>query len=330
MANTKGEFVFDPADLGKNFTKWRKELLTLPTFRFRDAFGDLFKIRTGVRYKESVGSLTGDMQIGPYDPMRVDTNDVTITARTLEVFLGSVVKQLDPNSAIQSIWDEYVAKGASAKNVPFVKYVAAYLMGKVSENLYSHVWDAVRNSSGTKTEDLCDGIETIIKKEIKTTAVDTAAKNLHVIESITSSNAEDVFKDFFRSADEKLRSQKLFLCCSQDEYWKYCDSYQANHGSLPYNQKFDQPVLEGSMGRVTIKPLDNVSNDFLKLVPAGNFMFGTDINGEEASMLIEPSKKSHFMVDLVATMFAGYQIERIEKEFMLIGMTETGIAAAKA
>lgn len=329
-ANTTGAVQFNPEDLGKNFVKWRRDLLLTPTFKFRDAFGGLFKIVSGVRYKESVGSLTGDMQIGPYDPFRVDHNDVGVAARTLEVFLGSVVKELDPNTAIQSIWDEYVAVGEKAKNIPFVKFVAGYLMNKVSENLYLHVWDGVRNASGTTTADLCDGIETIIKKEIKGGAIATDEKNLHVIDAITSSNAEDVLKDFYRSADKKLRAGKTYLCLSEDEYLAYCDDYQANHGALPYNQQFDKTVLEGTQGKCELKVVDNVAPNFLKLVPAGNFMFGTNINGEESKMLIEQSKRSHFLVDLVVTMFAGYQIERIEKEFIHIGMTQTAINAAKA
>lgn len=322
--------MFNPEELGQNFVKWRKELLTIPTRKFKDAFGNLFQIHTGVRYKEKVGYLTGDMQIGPYDPMRVDTTDVTVTARELEVFLGSVVKQIDPNTAIQTIWDEYVAKGAQGANIPFVKFVAAYLMGKMSENLYMHVWDGKRNPSGTETVDLCDGIETIINKEIKAGNIATDNGNLIAIEAITDSNAEDVFKSVFRQLDPKLRDRQLNLVCSFDEYWKYCDAYQANHGALPYNQKFDQPVLEGTMGRVKIKPVENVANNFIKIVPDHNFVFGTNIDGEETKMLIEKSKKSHFMYDLVATLFAGYQIERIEKEFMCVAASEAVINAAKA
>lgn len=321
---------FNPSDIGQNFVRWRKELLSTPAFKFRDAFGGLFKIRTGIRYQEKVGHLDGDMQLGPYDPFRIDEEAAKITARTLQVYLGSVVKQIDPNSAIQSIWDEYVAKGDSVKNIPFVKFVAAFFMQKLSENLYNHVWDGVRNDSGTKTVDLCDGIETIIKKEIKAGSVSTDNGNLYAIEAITSANAEDVFKDFYRHADKHLRSHaKHYLCCSHDEYLKYCDAYQSNHGALPYNQKYDQPILEGSLGRCEIKVLDGVADNFLKLVPAGNFMFGTNIDGEETKMEICKSNKSHFLADLVVTMFAGYQIERIEKDSMLIGMPTESITSIK-
>ena len=36
-------------------------------------------------------------------------------------------------------------------------------------------------------------------------------------------------------------------------------------------------------------------------------------------MLIEPNKSSHFLTDFVATMFAGFQVQRVEKEFLHVG-----------
>ena len=312
---------FTPAELGKNYVKWRKDLLTIPVESFRAQLGKLFSIHTGVRYQEKVGILDGNMQLGPYDPNRTDTESLTITARTLEVFLGSAVKTFDANTAIQSIWDDYVAKGDKVKSIPFVKYVAGYLVGKISENLAEHVWDGVRNPSGTTSADLFDGIETIINKEIAGGAISVANGNLVGIEdtSAVGADVEAIFKAFFRSANRKLRAQKTFLVCSEDEYLRYCDSYQENHGALPYNQSYEKNTLEGTQGRCTIFPVPFVADNFLKLVPAGNFIFGTNINGEETNMLIEPNKSSHFLTDFVATMFAGFQVQRVEKEFLHVG-----------
>lgn len=321
MANNNGAVQFQPTELGKNFVKWRKDLLTIPVETLRELLGKVFEIHTGVRYQEKVGVLTGDMQLAPYDPLRVDEEGVTIGARTLEVFLGSAVKSFDPNTAIQSIWDEYVAKGEAAKSIPFVKYVAGYLTGKLSENLGMHIWDGVRNANGTTSKDLFDGIETQIDKEITAGTISVANGNFVAISNILGegADAEAIIKGFYRAADRKLRAQKTFLICSEDEYMAYCDSYQENHGALPYNTQFEKITLEGSQGKCTICPMPYVADNFLKLVPAGNFIFGTNINGEETNMLIEPSKVSHFMVDFVATMFAGTQVQRVEKEFLLVG-----------
>ena len=321
MANTQGEIQFSPESLKQNFVKWRKDLLTIPTLNFRTQLGDLFEIRTGVRYQEKIGQLSGDAQLGPYDPHYTDTNDAEITARTLEVHLGSCVKQMDPNTAIQTIWDEQVAAGEKGKNIPFVKFLAGFYMRRISENLYNHVWDGVRNASGHRTVDLFDGIETIINKEITAGNISAANGNFKTIQTITTSNAEDVFKDFYRSANKKLRGMfpKLYLVCSEDDYNKYVDCYQANHGSLPYNNEFDKKILEGSRGKCEIKVVDGVSDNFLKLVPPRNFTFGTNVNGEETSMEIAESKTSHFLYDVIAKMFAGFQVARIEKEFLFVG-----------
>lgn len=328
-ANTTGAVVFNPEELGKNFIKWRKELLTVPVDTLKATFNGCFAVHTGIRHKEKVGILMGDMQIGPYDPKYRDTNDITIAERELEVFLGNAVKGFDPNTAIQSIWDEYVAKGAQGAGIPFVKYVGAYLMGKVGENLAMHVWDGKRNGAGHSTVDLCDGIETIIDKEIKAGAIATSEKNLVKIDALTAENAEEVLKDFYWSADKKLRAMNLDLHLTDTEYRAYCDAYQMNHGALPYNKEYDKVFLEGSRGKCRLV-VDNYNADsFLKLTPSKNFIFGTNVQGEETKLLIEKSLDSHFMYDYICTMFAGYQVGRIEKEFLLIGKTEAGINTAK-
>lgn len=71
--------------------------------------------RVGVRGKETVGELAGDMELGPYSLTRKDENGVTITGRTLETFLGSCVKPFEPNAVRESIWGSNVSRVMRSK-----------------------------------------------------------------------------------------------------------------------------------------------------------------------------------------------------------------------
>ena len=87
-----GKVIITEQELAKLTTsaaKLRKELLRMPLMALRDFLGHV-TLRTGIRYSETVGELTGHMELGPYSQTRVDNEDVNITPRTLYTYLGSV------------------------------------------------------------------------------------------------------------------------------------------------------------------------------------------------------------------------------------------------
>ena len=82
-----GKVTITADALAKSAASYRREILMMPVF----ALGEFLKhvtLRTGIRYSETVGELSGDMQLGPYDEGREDNEDVKITPRTLYTFLG--------------------------------------------------------------------------------------------------------------------------------------------------------------------------------------------------------------------------------------------------
>lgn len=122
------------AKLSTSSAKLRKELLKMPVF----ALGDFLQhvtLRTGIRYSETVGELTGSMELGPYSETRIDSDDVNITPRTLYTFLGSVVKKFSPNKIYQSIWGSNFTKGEALKSTDITQQVLAFLAKKVGEAL---------------------------------------------------------------------------------------------------------------------------------------------------------------------------------------------------
>lgn len=133
MAVTEGSTIqITPDSLNTSFAKYRKELIQIPS-RALDEVAKYMSRRVGVRGKETVGQLDGDMEIGPYSLTRTDENGVTIAGRTLETYLGSGIKPFEPNAVRESIYGSNVFQGDALKNQPITKIVGAYLFGKTGE-----------------------------------------------------------------------------------------------------------------------------------------------------------------------------------------------------
>ncbi|MGM9697977.1 MAG: hypothetical protein ACI3Y0_04970 [Prevotella sp.] len=323
MADTQGSVNITPEELQKSFHTYRKELIQMPVFSLQRAL-PVFTLRTGVRYKETVGELSGDMQLRPYDAKAIDTKDVKIVGRTLETYLGSCVKAFDPNSVVQSIYGSSTVQGEGLKNVPITAQVAAFFMKKIGDALFKCLFTAKRNPSGTETKDLFDGLATIADNEILAGKISESAGNLIEVDPITDVNAEDVFNEIYEAADTHLQDEDTILLCSGQNYRKYCKAYQTNHGSLPYNQSFERPFIEGSNQKCRIETLPNVPADFLQISTKPNCLIGVATSGPDVKFEIKNSLTSHFWVDFVATMFMGCQYESISKERLLVAKCKAG------
>lgn len=317
MPNTSGEINITLQSLQTSFRTDRRELATMPLFSMSEILPYMTLI-TGLRHKLSVSELVGDMQIGNYSKTRRDDNDFTIDSRELEVFFGSAIKGIDPNSIYQSIWGSSITKGEGLKNVPIVKAVAVYLMGKLGEHLFDSIWTARHVADGSTTDTLFDGFKTIIDAEITAGNMSVQKKSLFNLSSLSVANAEDQFKDFYWSSHEKLRRQNVNLICSPNAAHFYDESYQDNHGALPYNQQYTKRTIEGSNGKCTIVPLANVPDNFLCLTTKENLLIGTSISSEWDSFNVEKSLSSHFLIDFVATMFFGTQLRSINPEMISV------------
>lgn len=324
MADTQGQVVITPETLNKSFVKYRKELLMMPVYGLRKILPYL-SVRQGVRYKETVGQLDGDMQLAPYNPVQLDTKDVTIKGRELETYLGSCVKAFDPNSVVQSIYGSNIVQGDGLKGVPITKAVCAFLMGKLGEHLYDCIFTAKRNNEGTTTADLFDGFKTIADKEKTAGNISTAKKNLVEIETITRENAEDIVNEIYDAMHNKLKDQNTYMFMNNDNKLLYERSYQDNHGSLPYNQQFKKTTVEGSDGRCTMIGMSCVPKDFIMVTPRSNLLAGIATSGAGVTFEVRNSLKSHFWLDFVASMFFGAQFETLSPEKLLIAEPAAGV-----
>lgn len=324
----KGNITFSPEELSRTFQTYRKDLIILPMLAM-SAMLQHCSIRTGIRYRETVGQMGGNFELGNYKKDKMGTGDISIKGRVFETFFGNCIEPIDPNAIYQSIWGSNITKGDGLKNVPIVLQVCSYIMKKLGENLYRNAWKAKHDGTKfDKTADFFNGLKTIIDMDIAGTNEDKEVKisadlgNLSTsAEPISKENAEDVLKDFFWSRCDILRGLPLKMFMSDMTYHLYTEAYQLNHGALPYNQSYDKRTLEGA-SNVELVPLSNVPDDFLLLTPKSNIYLLFNQKTDDEKFICEKSLKNHYDVDFIANMFFGTQFESVSKEMFSVHMKQ--------
>lgn len=307
-----GKFSFSPEDFQQAAIKYRSELLMLPIIGCQDTL-QYMTSRPGIRYKERVGTMTGDAQFAPYNPARSTDYNLNLSYREIETFFGSVVAKFEPNSAISTLLGTGATKGDGQMTTPTAKHVLSLIAKNLSEHLNDAIWNGVRNANGTTTKDLFNGFDTITQSEITAGEISAAKGNyMKLSEEITSANAVDVAKEILFSLDPRLRSQDLYIYCSQDFVDKYNEGYLLTHGGIPYNTQYGQQSVEGSNGKLKFVPLYNKANSkFMHVTTKSNMLVGFDQMGDVENVMVKEYEP--FILTYIATMFFGVQFESLDK-----------------
>lgn len=316
------KITFTPEELSKTFVKYSKELIQQLMFAMGSALNQMSAL-TGIRYKEVVSSLAGKFEFSNYKKDRLGNGLVSIDGREIETFFGNCIEPIDPNSIYQSIWGANITKGDALKNVPITKLICAYIMAQLGENIFLNLFTAKHVEGQDGTANWFNGFKTILDADVTAGRITTDDKNLSEIESITDENAEDVVKDFYWGADPILRSQRLKLYMSDMAYHHYTESYQLNHGALPYNQSYDKRTLEGA-SNVEFVPLACVPDDFLLLTPRNNIKLLYNQKTDDETFIVEKSLQNHYEVDFIANMFFGTQFMSVHQRTLRYGRVKTG------
>lgn len=320
--------TFSPEALSDAFQKYRTELITMPMMAMQAAMQHM-GYRDGIRYKEHVHEMRGNFQMGNFDKYKKGNGAVNINQRTLETFLGNCIEPIDPVSIYKSLWGSDVTKGEALKNVPWVKRVCAYIMAQLGEQMFYNMWTAEHDPEDTThTSKWFDGFCTIEDREIAAGTMSVEQGNLYYLpQALTPENAEDLIKDFYwgtagtwRGTDVKLRGQKLKLFMSLNAKHFYEESYQHNHGALPYNEQYIKAHLDGAPN-VELIGLANVPENYLCLTPKNNILTLWNQRTEDEKFLAKESKTSHYDVDFLANMFYGEQYLSINKEMLCVART---------
>lgn len=313
-----GKLQFTLQEYQEAATKYRKDLLMLPIIGIQDTL-QYMTGRPGIRFKENVGMLNGNAQFAPYKPSRRSDFNLDIDFRTLETFMGSVVANFEPNSAISTLLGTGATKGDGQMQTPTAKHVLSLIAKSLSENLNNAIWSGKRNASGDTTADLFDGFDTITEKDIQEGRVAKDQGNyIKLTDEITNVNAVDVAKSILFQLDPRLRKQDLYMFCSQDFADKYNEAYLMSHAGIPYNGKYDQTAVEGSNGKLKLVPLFNKADSkFIHICPRQNMLVGYDQMSDTESVMVKEYEP--FILSYIATMFFGVQFESIDpRRFMAV------------
>ena len=306
-----------PDSLAKSAIQFRKELLMVITIALQNSLQHM-TLRPGVQYKQAVGNMRGNAEFGPYDPERKN-GAPDIFGRELEVYLGSVITEFDPNDVLSSIYGSLQLSGEALKGVDFSKLVLTSELISLSTKLNMALFGAVRNPAGTKSIDLFNGFDTIAKNDITAGLIATGNGNLHnFTAAIDNTNAVDFLKAFYRSATPELREKPVKLLMPYAHYDAYCDDYQQTVGAAAYNTAFGKTVLEGSNGLCELVPLASKKDaTMLQLTSKTNMLVGTGSGNDLEKLSVD--RFSAFKVTLSSAILFGCQYDSIQPEDLLIG-----------
>lgn len=300
-------------DFDKSATTYRKQLLMMPITGIQSSLQHM-TLRPGIRYAERVGSGDVNVELRPYSPNAMQDANLQITYRELATFFGSVNAQFEPNASISTVLGHLAsqAMGEALKNVDLAKLVLSLIGKQIGQKLNSCLFSAVRNSSGTTTSTLFNGFDTITAAEVTGGGLSALIGNYAEGDTVISaSNAETLLKSYYRGCTDELRDQKVKMFISRDIYDMYCDSYQTNHGALPYNTQFEKTYLEGSNGLCELVPIVGKKNSqYIHITPKSNMLVGVDQMGDVERVNV--AKYSPDTLTYEMRMFFGVQFETID------------------
>ena len=310
------------ADLKKSAVNYRKDLLVMPVIAAEATLQHMTP-RPGIAGREVLGQLSGGIELGPYDPNRVDDSGVKIEPRTLETFRGSVVKKFDLNSVAKTVYGSLTTQGEALASTDLSMQVLYYLAMQLGQNLNKHIWHAKRNDAGTTTVDLFDGFDTITAKEISAGGIATGKGNfMQLSTAIDESNATDILMSIYVSAEEYLHGVPSKMYIPFNVYRAYNKDYLASFGNVVYNQQYKKTFLEGTDNLCELVPLvGKKGSQFIHLSTKSNMVYGYGDGLDSEKISIE--KHHEFLLSFVATMFFGCQFETISKERLMVAKLAT-------
>ena len=305
------------AELQKSAVTYRKDLLVMPVIAAEATLQHMTP-RPGVAGREVLGQLSGGIELGPYDPQRYDDDGLDIKPRTLETYLGSVIKRFDLNSVAKTVYGSLTTQGEALTSLDLARQVLNYLSMQLGRNLNLHIWNAKRNDTGTKTKDLFDGFDTITQKEIAAGTIGTTEGNfMQLSQAIDESNATDILMSIYESADDILQGVPTKMFVPVSVYRAYNKDYLASFGNVVYNTQFKKTYLEGTDNLCELVPLvSKKGSPYIHLTTKSNMIYGYGDGLDSEKIAIE--KHHEFLLSFVATMFFGCQFEAINKERLMV------------
>ena len=311
------DFNVTPEALNQAARKFRKELLIMAILGIGETLKHM-TLRTGIRYEEVVGELSGGVELEPYKGTLKETGgDIDIVGRTLATHLGQAIKIADPNALISTLYGSGITSGKAIESSSVTKMIIALMMRKISEGLNKSIFSAVRNPAGETTASLFNGLDTVVANEIIATTIAAANNNYMEIAAITDSNAVDILKSIYNGASDELQEKTTKLFIPRGVYRSYNEDYKVTTGAIPYNTQFKKTFLEGTDDRCELVPLiGKAGSSHIQLTTKSNTLVGTYLMGDYEKIEVRRGDNP-FKLQFISTMFFGTQFESLSKEVFM-------------
>lgn len=299
-------------DFKKAAIQWDPVLQKLPLRAANDVL-KYFVFVKNLRGKRRFGSVSGKSQFAPFKKNRVSTASVDIDYREIETFHGNVIETFSPVDYIDLpiFYDDPVIAEA-IKKAGSTLMVLAQLAAARGQHIAQAAFTGMRNAEGDTTHDLCDGLLTIADKEIEAGNISEAKGNLFKVkEAVTNANACDIAKEILFSCNHFLRRENNVMLCSTDFADKYNESYLLTHTGLVYNDKYDQPYVEGSAHKLTLVGLPELDGtDRAIITQTSNLLAGIYNTADETTTDI--MRSGHYDLSMASDMWLGFQFRTID------------------
>lgn len=308
-------FTVTPETLNTSAAKYRKALIIAMLLGIAESVKHM-TVRPGIRYRETVGELAGDIELKPYTgAMPAGLSSATIKGRTLETFLGQVYELFHLRDLVSTIYGMDMTAKKTVDKFDINKSMLFYIVDQASGKLNLNLFKAIRNAGGNTTVDLFNGFDTITAADITATNISLVNGNLHTITgAITSADALDKLKAFYRASSDELQSipTKMFLPFAT--YNMYSDDYQATVGAAPYNKEFNKTFLEGSNNLCELVPLTGKKDSpFIHLTTKSNMLVGVDQMSDLETVRVKEDNNVNW-TQFILNMFFGTQFETINSK----------------
>lgn len=298
--------------------KYRKDLVRIAVLGL-EASTKFMTVRPGIQGKETFFSPEFEAELAPYANAERTKVSGGFNPRTIETFFGACFFDFDPNTVISSVLGHRASQaGKGAANTPVSKEVCASVIKNIGKRLNAHLFSAKRDDAGKTTATLFDGFDTITENEIKAGNISVEKKNLYVLpKAPTDQNCCDLLKGALRAMSEELRLEDCFMFTSRSVTDMYNESYLLSHPSVRYNESYNQPVLEGSDGKVTFAPMvGKTGSKFIHICPKSNIVVGVDQMSDKERFEVNKYEPKACTGELY--MFMGAQFESIDPRRMLV------------
>lgn len=292
--------------------QWSPVFMRLPIATAQDVL-KYFTPVNKLRGKRMMPEISGKSQFKPFNKKNTSDAAVDIAWRELETHHGNVIETFSPvdYQDLPLAYDSTYL-GEALKKAPQSVLIMAELCASRGQFIAQAAMTGKRNPDGLTTEDICDGLITIAKNEIEDGNISVAKKNLYEMpEAISYDNCCDLLKQFVFSMDHYLRKADNLLFCDPEIEDMYNESYLATHSGIVYNDKYNQPFVEGSNKKLTIVGLPQLAGtDIMFATQKKNLLYGTYLESDQN--YVDIIRDGHYDLSMCSDMWLGFQFRTLD------------------